>query len=493
MNNSTLWLKGIKNKALPSLKKDIDTDILIIGGGITGITTAFYLKNEKLDITLIDSNKIGYGVTARTTGKLTYLQENVLNKIKNVYNTDIAIKYINSQKYAMDLVKNNIITHNIKCNFESNSSYVFTNQENNIYQIKEIEKILSYANINHKVSTTLPIKYPCKYAVKIIDSAVFHPVKYVLALKEVCLENGIHLYENTRAIDIKQLDDEYIVTTSNNIIKAKKVVLACHYPFKVTQGFIPFKTYIEKSYVVSGVTNKNKMFNAISYSDTHSIRYHSDSKDYIIYAGLSNTLSNNVDNEKNYNELLWHMKSNLCTDIKYYWFNQDIITADGLPLIGYVEKDNPNLLMGTGYNTWGMTNGTLAGKILSDLIKGKNNKYLELVEPNRPFNISKLVNLVGSNFDNGISYIASKIKKDYSFYKSNVKTIVKDGVKYGVYTDDDGKEHIVHNLCPHMKCNLIFNEVDKTWDCPCHSSRFTIDGKVIKGPSTYDISVKQDL
>ena len=356
--------------------------------------------------------------------------------------------------------------------------------------ILKVKAFLNNAYNDCKVITHLPIKYPCKYAIKVDDTFVFHPLKYVLALKEICLKRGINIYEKTKIIDLEKKDNYYLAKTNNNVIKAKKVVLACHYPFFITPSFFPFKTYLEKSYVASGIVDKNKKFNAISCNDsTHSIRYYSSKKDYLIYAGLSKSLGYNMNNEKNFHDLFWHIQSNLTTDIKYSWFNYDVITPDGLPLIGYYNKDQ-NLLIGTGYNTWGMTNGSLAGKILSDLILDKKNKYQELFDPNRQINISKIINMIGSNVDTGLTYITSKLKKNYSFYPDNIKIVYRHGKRCGIYTDHLNKEHVVNTLCPHMKCNLIFNNIDKTWDCPCHGSRFDIDGKVIKGPSVYNISVK---
>jgi glycine/D-amino acid oxidase-like deaminating enzyme/nitrite reductase/ring-hydroxylating ferredoxin subunit len=490
MINKSLWLQGIKTKNCPSLQKDIETDVLIIGGGITGITTAFYLKDEKLDITIIDSDKIGFGVTSKTTGKLTYLQEDILNKIKNMYGINTLKNYIESQKYAIELVKDNIINHNIKCNYESNSSYVFSNDNKTIQKVKDLSKFLDKCNIENKLVTNLPIKYPCKLGVKVNNTAVFHPVKYVFALKDICLNSGIKIYEGTKAIDLDESYDGYIVKTLSNKIKAKKVILACHYPFFLLPGLFPFKTHLEKSYVAAGLTKKNKMFNAISPVKTHSIRYHSNDKDYLIYAGISKQLGQNMDNEKNYNNLFWHMKSNLTKDIKYYWFNCDVMTPDSMPIIGYYEKDNKNILIGTGYNTWGMTNGTLAGKILSDLIKGKENRFTHMFSPARKFNIIKTINITGFNLKSVFTYILSKVKTNYNFYPKNVKIEMRNGQKCGIYIDELGKEHIVSNICPHMKCSLVFNPVDKTWDCPCHGSRFDIDGKAIKGPSVFDISIK---
>ena len=152
------------------------------------------MKDSNLNVTLIDSDKIGFGATSKTTGKLTYLQD-TLTKIKSVYGTEVTRKYIESQKYAIELIKTNVIEHNIKCNFESNNSYVFTNQNKDKKVIKDLDTILKKANTNHKKSFSLPIKYPCKLNVKVNDTAVFHPVKYVLTLKDICLKRGINMKE----------------------------------------------------------------------------------------------------------------------------------------------------------------------------------------------------------------------------------------------------------------------------------------------------------
>ena len=272
-------------------------------------------------------------------------------------------------------------------------------------------------------------------------------------------------------------------------IEAKKIVLACHYPYFINPLFLPFKTCIKKGFLIATEVNKNKRFNAISEQDnTKSIRYYSDNKDYLIYCSEVNKLYKNIDNEKKYNNIIWDVKANFSESIKYKWFNVDIVTSDSLPIIGYVNKNNKNILIGTGYNLWGMTNGSIAGKILSDLILSKKNQYEKLFEPNRDFIISKLPFLIKNNTINGFNYFYFKLFKKHTFYKT-AQIITKDGIDYGIYTDSSSKKHIVYNKCPHMKCSLIFNEVDKTWDCPCHSSRFDIDGKVVKGPSIYSISI----
>ena len=164
------------------------------------------------------------------------------------------------------------------------------------------------------------------------------------------------------------------------------------------------------------------------------------------------------------------------------------MTYDLLPFIGFIDD---NLLIGTGYNTWGMTNGFLAGWIISDLMLGNKNKYSSLFNPLRGINLGKVVNFPTILGSSAFSFAKSKLCKNKSWYSSNVKFEKRNGKDVAIYVDENKKEHIVYNKCPHLKCSLIFNEVEKTWDCPCHGSRFDLDGKCIEGPSNYDISYRK--
>lgn len=154
----------------------------------------------------------------------------------------------------------------------------------------------------------------------------------------------------------------------------------------------------------------------------------------------------------------------------------------------YIGKFKENLYIGIGYNTLGMTNGTLAGKIISDIILNHNNEYVSLFNPLRK---TRVLPVFHNLYSSTKPFLENKIVKNKNFYSKNVVFTKRKGKSVGIYTDTTGKEHIVYNLCPHLKCNLIFNEEELTWDCPCHSSRFDLDGNVIKGPSNYNISYKK--
>ncbi len=492
MKNKSLWISGIKDESCKSLDKNICVDVLIIGGGLTGISTAFNLKDSKLNIALIESDKIGFGVSSKTTGKLTYLQELIYNKLESNFNYDTAKKYLDSQIDAINIVKENVSKYNIKCDFVKNSSYTFTNNDKEITNFKKEEKILKKANIKYEIINKLTNGYNCKYAIKVDDTYVFHPIKYIISLKNICIKNGIKIYEDTTALKLKKESNHYICETKNNKIKAKWVVVATHYPFFVIQGLIPLKTHIEKSYISASITNDIKDFNVITNSyQIKSIRYPLDKDKYIIFATNSHKLCDNLDRKKEYNKMVNEVHKSISRDIKFIWTNQDIMTNDNLPFIGVLNKNEPNLLIGTGYNTWGMTNATIAGKVLSDIILGNKNRYIDLFDPNRKFSMDKIKNFFVNSYLNGKAYVVTKLKKNYPWYENKVRFENRNGVNVGIYTDEKGNEHIVRNLCPHMKCSLIFNMKDKTWDCPCHGSRFDIDGNVVEGPSVYGIKVKE--
>ena len=480
-------MSNITKDKYTSLDTDIECDILIIGGGITGLSCAYFLKNYKKNIVLAESNKLGHGATAKSTGKLTYLQENYLTKIKNIYNDDLVLKYISSQKFAINLAKKIIVNNNINCDLEPSSSFIFNNNTLNTFKIYDIYKLLKN-NSNVKLKTSLPINSSCIKAIEVNDSYVFHPVKFVLGVSKI-IKDDVNIYEKTRVTNLSFKNGYWYANTNKNEIKAKIVILACHYPFFIFPYLFPFKTTIEKSFLVAAEYEKNKKFSAINIDkDLLSIRfYNGQRKKYIITVTNNNKLHKNIDDINKRNNALWLMKTNFSTKIKYCWSNHDIMTSDYLPLIGKIDN---NLYLATGYNTWGMTNGILAGKIISDLITNTTNEYINLFDPLR--NFSNIPNLINNNIINGISFISSKINNNKFFYDKNIKILEEDGIKYGIYIDENHKEHKVLNLCPHMKCNLYFNYQTKTWDCPCHGSSFDIDGNVIYGPAVHDIKKQRD-
>lgn len=490
MKNNSIWFEGVKDNVCDKLKKDIDCDVLIIGGGMAGLSVAYQMMNLKYNVVLIDKDMCGKGATSKNTGKLTWMQGLIYGRLSKNYNSIVAKKYYDSQVEAINIVKDIIKKNDIDCHLEKAKSYVFGYTGNDYDKFND--EIIFYKdnNIKYKLLNKLPIDYPCKYAIETDESYVFNPYEYLVGLKNI-IKNKIKVYENTRCISVDKEDNQYLCNiSSGHVIRCKYLVVCSHYPMFIVPFFVPFKTRVDRFFLGCAKCDKKDNVQIIS-NGKHSVslRYYSNENDYLIYGRRNHSITLNLDVRDDYRELSNEYKKFFGKELEYFYHTHDLMTYDGLPFIGEVDK---NLYLCTGFNKWGNTNGTIAGKVITDIINGKENKYISLFNPKRGFSFDKIKNLVLYNIEVGSRYIINKINVNKKYYDSNVYVKFINGHRCGVYVDGNGNEHIVSNVCPHMKCNLVFNYIDKTWDCPCHASRFDIDGNVIYGPSVYDIKIDKE-
>lgn len=485
MKNKSIW--EIPEQALPSLQQELTVDVLIIGGGMSGMNTAYHLKDSNMKIALIDRDTIGNGVTKKTTGKLTFLQNEMYPNITTSRGIDEAKEYFYSQKEAVHLAKDIILSNHIDCDLLSLDSYLFAYIDDKNFE-KE-KKFLDQVHEKYTEHEQLPIPFPCKKALSVSNTYTFHPLKYLLALKEIVLNHGIEIYENTKAIAIDKEEDHYIIHTDTYDIHANKVIVTTHYPFFVLPALLPLSLKLDKSYLLKAEKQNEPIFTAIS-TDAPYYTFRIDQK-HFIFGGYSHNLATKLNYKENHEEMMNDFSKHFENPIQYFWSTHDMTSKDHLPMIGALNKDHPNLYIATAFHKWGMTNGILSGKILADLILEKENKYVQLFKPDRFLTPKAVLNKITDNFVIDMTYINTKINKEKDFYK-NVTFDERDGLPCATYTDENGIEHTVINRCPHLKCSLIFNELDKTWDCPCHGSRFTLDGELLQGPSVYDITYHND-
>ncbi len=448
MKNISIW-NNIKRKKYKSLNEDKEVDVLIIGGGITGINTLYNLKSTNLDVILVEQGRICSSITSNSTGKLSYLQNDLIDKIRIKCGDKTASLYLKSQIEAIKKIVNVIKNENIKCDLESVNSSLYTNNKDEITKLIKLRKFLESNNVKTYNSNNLLVK--SKYMFNVKGTYLFNPVKYTLELANKC--NNI--YENTSIKKIEEKGNVYLCYTDKYVIKAKWIVIASHYPYFVLPYLCPFKSSLEKSYISASPYNKDKV-SLISYSNPFiSIRTY---KDSLIYLSNSHSIETNICDKENFNELLKKLKD---LDLKpnYLWSNIDIITNDGLPYIGRLKN---NILLSTGYNTWGLSTSFLASEILRDIIINKNNEYIELFNPHR---------------------------KTICNVKDTLKNIYKNmlGFIKGYIILNNKKNKNISKICPHLGCKLVYNEVENTWDCPCHGSRFDNEGNIMNGPANKDI------
>ena len=486
----SLWQKYGQKNELNKVENNQEADIVIIGGGITGLTIAYNLKDSKYKIILLEADDFFSSTTCKSTGKVTYLQDLKYSDIESIYGFNAAKLYYESQKDAIKLIKKTVEDNLIDCDLRKAKTVTFTTNNSDIAKFENEKSILDRLGVKYYDEPLSFDNKNIKDFIMVKNSYTFNPAKYIDGLIKILYKSNVKLYQKSRVTKIKKEDKSYILYVNNFKINTKKIIASCHYPFFTIPGLIPFKTYTEKSYICATKEENDSDYSCISTNDPIvSFRHYNDMEDkYFIYLNCVSKTCDSLNYKKNYEKCTLLSKKITNKTPNFKWTNIDVMTNDFMPIIGRISDTEKNVFIATGYNTWGMTNGTIAGKIISNLVLGRKSKYANLFSLKRNITIKKVINFAKNTLLGSVkSYGYTLIRKNPSWYKNKAYITNVDGKRLGIYIDDKNDKHITLNKCPHLKCHLIFNEVDKTWDCPCHSSRFDIDGNIIKGPSVHDI------
>jgi glycine/D-amino acid oxidase-like deaminating enzyme/nitrite reductase/ring-hydroxylating ferredoxin subunit len=472
----------------PTLDKKIEVDITIIGGGITGVTTAYLLSNEGLRVALIERNQIGSGETGNTTAMITHFFDSYSSKLEKDTNIESTKAYWDAKQLAIEKIQEFVIKENINCDLTKCSSYIYALDDNGI---KDLERELEYAE---KFSYKLKLEYANMFPfenkghIEIPDQYKFHPRKYILELIEKAKENGVHVFENTQATDIKEQDDFSIIKTTSGEIHTNKIVLATHYPYSkdpiLLGKLTPYNSYVIEVEIAKDI------FVEGNYWDTQDpymyFRIEKGEAIDILIVGGCDHRTGKLEREAPYKDLELYLQDTL--GIKEYkllhtWSGQVIESNDGLPFIG---KYKDNKYIATGFWGNGMTFGTFSAILLADIICGRDNQFEKIFAVNR---LNKPTAFINEGLENAKDFIVGRLPtfdKDESDTESG-QIISEDGKKVAVYKDKNGKTIKISAYCTHMGCIVNWNKTDKTWDCPCHGSRFSTKGKVITGPADKEL------
>lgn len=474
----SIWSENCNFKKREALNKDIETDVLVIGGGIAGILIAFMLKENEKNVVVIDSGETASGNTKNTTAKITSQHNLIYHKLISEFGEQKAKQYARANELAIGKYKEIIEQIKIECDFQKQSAYVYS-----LNEIESIKKEVEAANklgINAEFVDKINLPFKINGAVKFNNQAQFNPLKF---LKDI--SKDLIIYENTRAVKI----DEDSVTTNNGTIKAKQIVIATHYPIMNTPGYYFMKMHQERSYVIAleGVPDINGMYIDVD-TEGYSFRMY---KNLLLLGGISQRTGEN-ESGGSYEKLRDVAKSLYPNSKeKYYWSAQDCMTIDGIPYIGRYSDETPNIYVATGFNKWGMTSAMISAMIISDMILGRENDFSEIFSPKR-FDLSlSISNIANDISETAKNFIAQKIyipSNNIEHIRNGHGGIVEyNGEKVGVYKNDEGESFIVSTKCAHLGCQLKWNADELTWDCPCHGSRFDYKGRLIEGPATKDI------
>ncbi|MDN7243334.1 FAD-dependent oxidoreductase [Planococcus sp. N028] len=481
--------------SFPPLQKNESTDIAVVGGGIAGIISAYLLAKAGRQVTLIDAGKLMDGVTGNTTAKITAQHGLFYFPLIKIMGEEKARLYYEANIEGLNWIKQTAAELNIDCDFAHQNAFVYSQSKISAKLIeKEAEAYQQLGIDGGLAKDEVELPYEVEQAIVMRNQAQFHPVKFLTGLVHEIERLGGTIYEKTRAVKILKKDDPVIQTENMSHLSCNKVIVATHYPFNDSDGLYFSRLNINRSYVIGVRTNgpiPNDMYISAD-TPSRSLRYATtdDGEKLLLIGGDGHPTG------KSKTEIMQHYR-NLeqfgdqhfgIEDIPYRWSAQDMTTLDKVPYIGTVTAGYENILVATGFHKWGMAHGAVSGLLLSDQILGNDNRYASLYDPTRPK--LKAVDIASFLKDNGgvaKELVKGKLKMPYKTVESLGKdegALVKVGnKKAGGYRDKYGQVHLVDTTCTHMGCETTWNNAERSWDCPCHGSRFSYTGEVMEGPA----------
>lgn len=428
----SVWTDSVNFPDFEQLKKDIRTDVLIIGGGITGLLCAYQLQQAGVDYVLVEADHICSGITKNTTAKITSQHGLVYHKLIQRFGVEKAHMYLNANEAALREYRR--LCKSIDCSFEPKNSYVYSLDKS--HKIAKELHALHRLGFHAEYEDKLPLPFPTSGAVRFRHQAQFNPLKFLSEISK-----GLNIYEQTK---VRELAPNLAVTKHSKIT-AKNIIVTTHFPFLNKHGSYFLKMYQHRSYVIAykNAPNVDGMYVDESLKGLSFRNY----KNMLLIGGGDHRTGKQGGN---WQELSTFAETHYSNAKEVYrWATQDCMTLDEVPYIGQYSKNTPSLYVATGFNKWGMTSAMTAAMILRDMMLEKENPYAPVFSPSRSILRPQLV---VNAFEATTNLLTPTRKR-----------------------------------CPHLGCALKWNPVERSWDCPCHGSRFTEHGELIDNPATGDI------
>ncbi|MCE3280611.1 MAG: puuB 1 [Bacteroidetes bacterium] len=507
----SFWIDSVLPLSFSPLKENINTDVVIVGGGIAGISIAYCLEQAGKKVIVVEDGNIGSGETGRTSAHLVCALDDRYYELQRIYGSEQTKHIADSHKQAIDLIERICKKENIKCDFERVDGYLFLHPTDKDESIEKELKAAKNAGLEIEAVEVMPGIKDNSKSLKFLNQAQFHPMKYLKGLCEVLTARGVKIYTDTKA---DKIDHTGVVTKDGFRINSEYVVIATNTPVN-NKYVMHLKQYAYRTYVIGarikkGSVPKTLWWDTGDFSQNaeippyHYVRIQPFDNDYdlLICGGEDHAVGlvedDKINEEDKYGLLEYWLRQRFeIIDIVYQWSGQVMEPFDSLGYIGRNPKDEKNIFIVTGDSGNGLTHATIAGILISDLINGKDNPWESIYDPSRfkLFSAGKTYfkELVGGM----INYLKQKPKDPKSVELQSIrpgqgKIVELDGKKFGVYRDKQDQFHMVGAECTHMKCIIKWNNDEQSWDCPCHGSRFTTEGKVLNGPANDDLSYHAD-
>ena len=497
----SLWIDTTTSTHYPSLWGEVTADVAIVGGGITGITAAYLLAKAGRSVVLVDKGRIAMSETGHTAAHIVDTTDADYQDLIKNHGEENARLTTESLRASIALIRSVVDELHIDCGLKAVDGYFYTEDKAHRQYLQREQEFLRQAGIETEWVEEVPLPFPTHGGLRYRNQYIFHIRRYLLAVADACAKHGTRIFENSLASELRNAEQDgfCVVKTEEGSIRASHVLLATHVPIN-DRKTIWTKMYQKRTYVVAAPINRDNIPDALFW-DT-ALPYHNtrlldtSSGRYLIVGGEDRDVGKDSNDESRYKALEGYCRSRFgVTDFTHRWSGQIIETDDALPFIGE-SSHGKNVWMSTGYSGTGITYGTLSAMLFSDYVLERDNRFAKLYEPTR--------RKVGTIFEDLVTKTRKFRKRIEKVRHLDVEGKSVDQIEEGegkiVSTDGttcaaariDGELRLLDPTCPHMACTVAWNSAEKSWDCPCHGSRFDTRGRVLNGPATSPLAPNRE-
>jgi len=496
---TSFWMANFEMPTFPPLKENLTADVCIVGAGVVGLTCAYLLSKKGKKVIILDTTDNYENQTARTTGHLVNILDDRYTELERLFGTESIKLIAQSHQAAVDFIKETSSQEKINCHFENVDVYLFVppGEPDNIldHELAAVHR----AGIDAKMVDQAPLEFNTGRCVHFSHQAQFTPLEYMSGLMKAIEKNGGAIYFQTHVSNIENKSGKVHVSTENGFhVIADQAIVATNTPIN-DRFIIHTKQAAYRTYVIAAKVPPGYVTKAIYYDTPdpyHYIRLAKDAngEEYIISGGEDHRVGEDPHPEERFEclEEWTRVRFPAMGKVKYKWSGQIYEPVDSLAFIGKNPFDE-NIFIATGDSGNGLTHGTIAGILITDLVFHKKNKWKELYEPSR-MSVKAINSYLEENLNTLWQYRDWLTKGvEVSEIPPNSGAVVREGIKkVAVYCDANNKLHKLSAVCPHLGGIVRWNAVENSWDCPCHGSRFDAFGKVINGPAKKDLTKHEE-
>ncbi|MDG4858521.1 FAD-dependent oxidoreductase [Streptomyces sp. T-3] len=492
--DESYWMATSPTTSLPPLSADTETDVVVIGAGIAGLSTAWELTRTGLRVVVLEADRVAAGVTGHTTAKVSALHGLIYDRLLGTRGEQAARLYARSQYGAVERIATVCTELNIDCAWERRPAFTYTTRPENRATLRAEAAAARAAGLDAHYVEETGLPFDVAGAVRAEGQAQFHPRAYLLALAYDLRARGGVIHERTRVTGLHEGAPCRVTTEAGHVVTARDVVVATHYPVfdraLLFARLSPRRELVVAAPLAAGQDPAGMYLTEDDGKRSVRTAPYRDGRRLLIVTGESFTPGEG-DAAAGFARLdAWMHAHFPVEDTAYRWAAQDNDVSDTVPMIGRYHPGARHTYVATGFGGWGMSGGVLAGQLLTRLIHGEKPLWTELYDPRRLWStVREAPTLLKQQTDVARHFVGDRLGTTHVDSVAEIPpgtgAVVRlDGSRCAVYRDESGTAHAVSARCTHLGCLVAFNQAETAWECPCHGSRFATNGTVLQGPAT---------